>query len=186
MLPIRTILHPTDFSDRAGYGFQMACALARDYGARLIVLHVVAPSLVAYGEGVVPPNPEEVRAEAQAQLDRLPAPRPDVRAERLLTEGGAVEEILRVAQEVHADLIVMGTHGRTGLERLLMGSVAEKVMRESACSVLVVKLPRAITVPEKPLAKLKSFRWQAKPKAISRERTLSGRPSKNSMRKNKR
>ena len=60
MLPIKTILHPTDFSEQAGYGFQMACALARDYGARLVVCHVYQPPPVVYGEfGVVPPPPSD-------------------------------------------------------------------------------------------------------------------------------
>jgi nucleotide-binding universal stress UspA family protein len=61
--------------------------------------------------------------------------------ERRLEEGLAVTEVLRVAQEVNADLIVMGTHGRTGLARLLMGSVAEQVLRKALCPVLTVKTP---------------------------------------------
>jgi len=64
-----------------------------------------------------------------------------VRAERRLAEGDAVEETLRVAQEANADLIVMGTHGWTGLGRLLMGSVAEQVVRRASCPVLTVKAP---------------------------------------------
>jgi nucleotide-binding universal stress UspA family protein len=148
MLPIRTILHPTDFSDRSAAALQLACALARDYGARLIVLHVTELPTVAYGEGVVPPNPEELRAAAQEQLDRLQVPHGNVRAERRLEQGDAVTEILRVAQEAHADLIVLGTHGRTGLGRLLMGSVAEQVVRRAACPVLTVKTPLPETAPE--------------------------------------
>jgi nucleotide-binding universal stress UspA family protein len=141
MLPIRTILHPTDFSERAGYALQLAAALARDYGARLVVLHVVTPPTVVYGEAVVPVSPEELRAPAREQLDRLRLPRPDVRAERRLEEGEAVEEILRVARDIGADLIVLGTHGRTGLGRLLMGSTAETVVRKASCPVLTVKAP---------------------------------------------
>jgi nucleotide-binding universal stress UspA family protein len=141
MLPIRTILHPTDFSERAGYALHLAAALARDYGARLVVLHVVTPPTVVYGEAVVPVSPEELRAPAREQLDRLRLPRPDVRAERRLEEGEAVEEILRVARDIGADLIVLGTHGRTGLGRLLMGSTAETVVRKASCPVLTVKAP---------------------------------------------
>ena len=148
MLAVNTILHPTDFSERSQYAFWLACSLARDYGARLIVLHVVAAPAVVYGEGVVvPPNPEELRAAAQEELDRLQAPRADVRAERRLAEGDAVEETLRVAQEANADLIVMGTHGRTGLGRLLMGSVAEQVVRRASCPVLTVKAPFPDSAP---------------------------------------
>jgi hypothetical protein len=68
-------------------------------------------------------------------------PHADARAERRLEEGDAVTEILRVAEEAPADLIVLGTHGRTGLARLLMGSVAEQVVRRAPCPVLTVKAP---------------------------------------------
>jgi nucleotide-binding universal stress UspA family protein len=147
MLAVQTILHPTDFSDRSQYAFWLACALCRDYGARLLVLHVASVPIVVYGEGVVPPDPEELRATARGQLDHLVVPHGDVRAERRLEQGDAVTEILRVADEVHADLIVMGTHGRTGLGRLLMGSVAEQVVHKARCPVLTVKGPFPETAP---------------------------------------
>ena len=152
MLAVHTILHPTDFSDRSQYALWLACALARDYGARLMVLHVSPVNAVVYGEGVVLSNQEELRAEAQEQLDGLQVPRANVRAERRLEEGDAVEAILRVAREIHADLIVMGTHGRTGLGRFLMGSVAEPVVRKAACPVLTVKAPFPETAPVSELA----------------------------------
>src|SRR5919198_2663943 len=99
-------------------------------------------------EGVVlPPNPEEFRRAAQEQLDRVTVPHANVRAERRLEQGDAVTEILRIAQEAHVDLIVLGTHGRTGLGRLLMGSVAEQVVRQAACPVLTVKAPFPGTAP---------------------------------------
>jgi len=148
MLAIHTILHPTDFSEHSQYAFALGCALTRDYGARLVVLHAVAEPVVLYGEGVVPSDPEEVRAAARDQLARLQVPHADVRAEFRLEDGDADEAILRVAQEIHADLIVMGTHGRTGLGRLLMGSVAEQVVRKSTCPVLTVRRPFPETVPE--------------------------------------
>src|SRR5207244_13490254 len=121
MLAVRTILHPTDFSEPSQYALWLACALARDYGARLIVLHVVEVPTMYYGEGVVPPDPVELRAAAREQLDRLQVPQANVRAERRLEQGDAVANILRVAQETNADLIVMGTHGRSGLGRSRMG-----------------------------------------------------------------
>ena len=150
MLPVRTILHPADFSERSQYALWLACALARDYGARLILVHVAAAPTVAYGEGVVPPNPEELRAAAKDQLDRLEVPHAKV--ERRLEQGHAPTEILRVAQKANADLIIMGTHGRTGLGRLLMGSVAEQVVRQAPCPVLTVKTPFPDTVSELHLA----------------------------------
>jgi nucleotide-binding universal stress UspA family protein len=152
MLAVHTILHPTDFSERSRYALWLACALARDYNARLVVLHVLAVPTVIYGEGVVPPDPEETRAGAWEELVGLQVPQADVRAERRLEEGDTVEGILRVTEEVHADLVVMGTHGRTGLGRLLMGSVAELVVRKAPCPVLTVKAPFPETVPHAPLA----------------------------------
>jgi len=143
MLPINTILHPTDFSAHSDYALGLACALARDYGAHLIALHVLSTPTVVYAEGVVPPNPEELRAAAREQLNQLEAPHADVRVERRLEEGDVITAILDVAEEIQADLIVMGTHGRTGLGRLLMGSVAEQVVRRAPCPVLTVKTPLA-------------------------------------------
>jgi len=146
MSTFRTVLHPTDFSRRADYAFQLACSFARDRGARLIVLHAAEPPMTAYG-GVMtpPPPPQEYRREAEEQLRQFQAPGAEVRIERRLEEGAPAEEILRVAKEVNCDLIVMGTHGRTGLGRLLMGSVAEQVVRKAPCPVVTVKAPHEET-----------------------------------------
>jgi nucleotide-binding universal stress UspA family protein len=143
MLGVHTILHPTDFSEQSQHAFAVACALARDYGARLMILHAVATPSVYYVEGAVPVDEYDLRSSAQAQLDRLQVPAANVRAERRLEEGDAAETILHVADEIQANLIVMGTHGRTGLGRILMGSVAEEVMRRAACPVLTVRTPFA-------------------------------------------
>lgn len=148
MSPIHTILCPTDFSPQSKYAFELASALARDYGARLIVLHVVEVLPVVYGEGLIPPDPAELRAAGRAQLDELQPPQENVRAERRLEQGDSVEEVLRVSKEVNADLIVLGTHGRTGLGRLLMGSTAEQIVRKATCPVLTVKTPVPQTVVE--------------------------------------
>jgi nucleotide-binding universal stress UspA family protein len=133
MLPIQTILHPTDFSERSGYAFQLACSLARDRGARLIVLHAMPVPLVQEKRGY--------REEMARELNRLGAPDAQVRVEHRLEEGDPATQILRVAQESGCDLIAMGSHGRTGLDRLLMGSVAEQVVRGAFCPVLTVKAP---------------------------------------------
>jgi nucleotide-binding universal stress UspA family protein len=147
MLAIKTLLHPTDFSERSTYAFHLACALARDYGARLVLLHVTTTPTIGYGEGLLPPDPELFVQEAREQLHRLAVPDGNVRAEHRLEEGEPVTEILRVAQEIHADLIVLGTHGRAGLGRLLMGSVAEQVVRKATCPVLTVKVPQPQLLP---------------------------------------
>src|SRR5262245_10286795 len=118
MLAVRTILHPTDFSDQSAHALQFACALTRDYGARLVVLHVAAPPPLVYAEGVLPIDPEIMRRKATEQFNRLEIPGDNVLAERRVEQGDAVTEILRVAAEIDADLIVMSTHGRTGMSRL--------------------------------------------------------------------
>jgi len=130
MLSIQTILHPTDLSPRSEYALQLACSLARDHGARLIVLNVVQP-------------PEEDKAIAWDALVKLQAPDPKVSMHRQQEVGHPAKEILRLAQELRCGLIVMGSHGRTGLSRVLMGSVAEEVSRKALCPVLTVKNPVA-------------------------------------------
>jgi nucleotide-binding universal stress UspA family protein len=135
MLSIRTILYPTDFSDPAAAAFPLAVALARDYGAKLIVLYV-EPSPISHGELVA--RRQDHTDGLWRMLQELQA-RPTVHVEHRLKEGAAAEVILRTAAEDHVDLIIMGTHGRTGLERLLMGSVAEQVLRRAPCLVLTVR-----------------------------------------------
>jgi nucleotide-binding universal stress UspA family protein len=150
MLPIRAILHPTDFSERSESAFQLACALARDHGARLVVLNVMVPPVLVVGNGLVVPEPPTYREESAEKLRQLKALVPGVAIEHHLVEGDPVREILRVAKDSSADLIVMGTHGWTGLARLLMGSVAENVVRKAECPVLTLKtpFPAAKSAPE--------------------------------------
>lgn len=139
MLPLGTILHPTDFSEHSEFAFRLACALARDYNARLILLHVTPPPMVVYGGGAVPPDPWPSSAEAKAKLRELEGHAHHVRVESQVMEGDPVDMILRAAEETHSDVIVMGTHGRTALARLLLGSVAELVLRKAPCPVLTAK-----------------------------------------------
>ena len=145
MLPIHTILHATDFSPQSEAAFGVACALARDYRARVIVMHVHQTPTMAFGEfGALPPAPDETEEGLRARLANIRPTDATVPVDRYMTDGEPAEEILRLAKERGADLIVLGTHGRTGLGRLLMGSVAENVMRRAPCLVLTVKQP----VPE--------------------------------------
>jgi nucleotide-binding universal stress UspA family protein len=144
-MKIATILHPTDFSRNSESAFHMACALARDYGARLVLLHVKPLPTVAYGEfGALPPEATDHLEELKERLARVQADDSAIAVDRYVVEGEIAWEILRMAGEVKCDLIVMGTHGRGGLGRLLMGSVAELVVRKAGCPVLTVKNP----VPE--------------------------------------
>jgi nucleotide-binding universal stress UspA family protein len=141
MLPIKTILHATDFSERSNYAFRVACALARDYQARLVVLHVLPAPVVGSPDGVILTQPDEYRAEARSKLQQVQPTDPAVALERLLGDGDAATTIVDTAKNKHCDLIVMGTHGWSGLTRLLMGSVAEAVVRRATCPVLTVKTP---------------------------------------------
>jgi nucleotide-binding universal stress UspA family protein len=147
MLPIRSILVPTDFSERSGYAFRLACSVARDHGARLTVLHVVPPPMAAYVGGVMTPEPDRHEGE-WARLRLVQPPEPGLPVEHLLAEGDAGEAIVRAAREGKCDLIVLGTHGRTGLGRTLLGSVAEKVLRQALCPVLTVKTPFPVAAAE--------------------------------------
>ncbi len=148
MAQIQTILHPTDFSENSRYAFQTACALARENRATLIVLHVMIPSVSKLQEA---PPPDPLRpVESQETGARLPWPRPSdpqIRVEHRLTEGDPAEEVLRLSQALRCDLIVVGTHGRSGLGRILLGSVAEEVLRKATCPVLVVKTSPGATHP---------------------------------------
>jgi nucleotide-binding universal stress UspA family protein len=138
MLPIRSILYPTDFSENGELAFRLACSLARDQGAQLVLLHVY-PSPLCHGEVVARRQDEGYYEELWAELERLqPA---GIDAARRLEEGDPGEVIPRVAAEAGCDLIVMATHGHTGLAHALMGSVAEEVVRRAACPVLTIKSP---------------------------------------------
>jgi len=140
MLPVHTILFPTDFSEHAQEAFRLACALARDCGARVVVLYVVPPPM-GHEELEAKRDPDTYYGGLWKMLHELHAPGHDVHVEHRLEEGDAAKRIVELAQELQAGLIVMGTHGRTGLGRLVLGSVAEHVLRRAMCPVLTVKLP---------------------------------------------
>jgi nucleotide-binding universal stress UspA family protein len=141
MLPIRTILHPTDFSYSCRPAFDLACALARDYGAELIVVHAIPPAHVFAPDGIAVPFPTEDRLDVHAQLARLRPADPRVKIDYRVVEDEPPTAILKLAESTGADVIVMGTHGTSGLMRLLVGSVAESVMRKAPCPVLTVRGP---------------------------------------------
>lgn len=141
MSAMRTILYPTDFSTDARPAFEVACALASEGRGRLVVLHVERPPLATLGGTTgVPPLPNEYDGgRLREELQRIRPVRAGVAVEHRLEYGDPTAVILEVAQEIGADLIVMGTHGRTGLRRLLMGSVAERVVRKAPCPVLTFR-----------------------------------------------
>jgi nucleotide-binding universal stress UspA family protein len=149
MTRFATILHPTDFSECSGRAFEMACELARDYHAKLLVQHVRQPAVAIHGEAIV--FPVERPGEAEAAHNRLHAVQPNepgIAVEHHLMTGDPVSEIVDLASKKKCDLIVMGTHGRSGLSRLILGSVAELVLRKAPCPVLMVKPPSPPSVTE--------------------------------------
>jgi nucleotide-binding universal stress UspA family protein len=146
MAAIRRILHATDFSPASRPAFRRALDLAQANRAELIVLHVMTPPILYAPDGYALPQAYDqlvanMRAAAQKPLDRLVAGARarGVRARSLVLEGLAHDRITRAARSARADLIVIGTHGRTGLARLFLGSVASRVIATAACPVLSVR-----------------------------------------------
>lgn len=146
MIQIRRILCPTDFSDFSRRALEHAVALARWYEADVTLLHVVpfVPSTATFPPGVSPLTFEPITHDRiLEELKRFaePVAAAGVRSDVVLRDGNATGEILDLAKTLPADLVVLGTHGRGGFERLVLGSVAEKVLRKACCPVLTVPLP---------------------------------------------
>jgi nucleotide-binding universal stress UspA family protein len=135
----KTILFPTDFSHASDAALQHAEALAVQSGARLLIVHVEEPPL-AYGGGELYYGlPEPSSERILKMLEDVKPSDPKVSFVHRLTMGDPAGEIVRIADEEEAEMIVLGTHGRTGLTRLLMGSVAEAIVRRAPCPVLVYR-----------------------------------------------
>lgn len=141
------ILHPTDYSDCASYAFEVAVELARLHEARLLVLHVAesfGPEQVSFGEIETQPQPAGHMSFLYKQLRQVMPPLgANIPVEYVLLEGDPGTHIVKAARELHCDLIVMGTYGRSTLSRLIAGSVTQKVTRTAPCAVLTVRMPQA-------------------------------------------
>jgi universal stress protein A len=156
MPQFKKILCPVDFDQNSALALRLASELAQERKAILHLLHVVA----------MPPGPEvalsfaKMEAAARTRLERLARQKVNGKAryEVEVMMGDPGVEVLQAAKRLGADLIVMATHGRKGLRRLVLGSVAERVVREASCPVLTVK-------PKAPAAKLSSSRQVKKPQA---------------------
>lgn len=148
-MKFQRILFPTDFSHDNDAALAYASTIAAESGALLYIVHVdealaVSPSM---GEaGFVYPMAYDAadRAAVRDQLSRVLPTIESVRYEHHYLQGSAVNEIVKFARREHVELIVMASHGRTGLSRLLMGSVAEGVLRKAPCPVLIVKQPAIV------------------------------------------
>ena len=146
MSRLRRILHPTDFSRASGAAFARAVAMAKADRAQLVLVHVLAPPVPIAGEGYISPKVyDDLEASArkygQTRLEALQARARSagVTAVTLLVDGVAHEQIARAAKSKKADLIVIGTHGRTGLAKFFLGSVASRVLAAAPCPVLTVR-----------------------------------------------
>ncbi len=137
----RKILFPTDFSHTGDAALELATSLARDTGATLLIAHVEEPP-VAYGGGEMYYGmPEPATEDLRRMLHEVVPKDAKVPYEHRLITGDPASAITRLAEEEKVDMIILGTHGRTGLARLLMGSVAEAIVRRASCPVLTYKQP---------------------------------------------
>jgi nucleotide-binding universal stress UspA family protein len=147
MVTIRRILFPTDFSEHADHAWPFALYFAQGFGAEVHLLHVVTPPPRLVEAYSVNFDPEQLTtaltAEANTSMDRLlqAAQERNLTFHREVRVGVDFHEIIDYARVHQIDLIVMATHGRTGLAHALVGSVAEKVVRKAPCPVLTVKHP---------------------------------------------
>jgi len=146
MITLRRLLCPVDFSDFSKQALDLAMVIARWYEAEIVVVHVVpiVPTVLPFPSATIPDvgalDPQVAGRELQSFVEAAgPAP---PRPQTIVRMGAPAPVILDLAREVNADLLVLGTHGRTGFERLMLGSVTEKVMLKATCPVLTV--PRAV------------------------------------------
>lgn len=146
MIDLKRILVPTDFSDFSQVALRYGCEFAAKFGAELHLLHVIdnpaPPASEDWGKTLdeYRRDLEECAGNELQELDLNPLP-DRKRVVDNIRYGSALLEIILHARENEIDLIVLGTHGRTGLAHVFLGSVAEKVVRKSPCPVLTVRHP---------------------------------------------
>jgi nucleotide-binding universal stress UspA family protein len=149
-MQIRSILFPTDFSECGNYALSYAASLARKFGAAIICVHVIEQIVPTVGyTGMTEPLPladitDQLEDSAERELPKIAECEEcaGLEVDELIVHGDAAAEIVRVAKERNVDLILISSHGRTGLGRILFGSTAEAVVRHASCPVLVVKPPQ--------------------------------------------
>lgn len=145
-MQIKTILFPTDFSQGARAAMDHAVSLAKTYEAKLVLLYVIQDISIA--EWYIPSTlsvtdlVDDMQKSAEQEMAKWLA---EISAktgsvEKLIVRGVPFVEIIKTAKDLNADLIVIGTHGRTGIDHMLFGSTAEKVVRKASCPVLTVRV----------------------------------------------
>ncbi|HEX4086945.1 MAG TPA: universal stress protein [Chthoniobacteraceae bacterium] len=137
---LRRILAPTDLSPSSEKAINYAVALARPQGAKITLLHVCKAQVQGTEFAYLPSDEKALEEAATDKLHSIALRRiaPDLLGDVMLRFGMPVDEILHVAEEMDADMIVVNTHGYTGFKHVLLGSVAERIVRHARCPVLVV------------------------------------------------
>ena len=150
-MQIRTILMPTDFSEYADYALTWAIQMAADSHAKLVLFHATDPiSPFAFPDSIYLPELRRVEEQMLTDAEKRMAEclkkvgSSAVVVETRVVVGEPVSEICRAVGREQADLIIIGSHGRTGLAHVLLGSVAERVMRQASCPVLVARKPKKV------------------------------------------
>ena len=149
MLPLKKIVWPTDFSNPAYEGLKVAVELAEQFGAEMLLVHVVTPMPTMCGGAAptgfhIPTVIEEIRESAKHSLekirrDRIPA---EIAVRAFVIDGRPAQEIVSLAGQEKADIIVIPTQGESGWQRFIFGSVAEKLVRYADCTVLTIHAPK--------------------------------------------
>lgn len=166
---LKRVLVPVDFSDCSKKALAYALPFAKQFGAEVVLVHVIQPYV---------PVPEmtafditamlaQMRASGKSELDKLRLSIPEnIKVTALLLEGNPAHEIAKAAAKVDADLIILSTHGRTGLGRMFMGSVAEHVTRYAPCPVLTVREREHEFVDAPPTSRATSARGLKEPVGV--------------------
>ncbi|HHT9152438.1 MAG TPA: universal stress protein [Candidatus Hypogeohydataceae bacterium YC40] len=144
MINFKKILCPVDYSECSGKAMRYAAGMALKDSARLYLMYVVDSRVLDYGGPVyetayIPDSGTIARLEEKLKESVPREVRGEIQVETVVTIGIPVEEILKAARDKEVDIIVMGTHGRTGIAHAVMGSVAENVVRHAPCPVLIVR-----------------------------------------------
>jgi nucleotide-binding universal stress UspA family protein len=146
VIKLKRVLVPTDFSDSARHAFTYGLSFAKEYGAELVLLHVVENVTVGYASDLFPVRMaagfQEISGYARAELAKLAQVARDrgLGVSEQVIQGKPSNEIIRYAAENHVDMIVLGTHGKGMLDQALFGSTTERVVRRAPCPVLTVRM----------------------------------------------
>ncbi len=145
VVSLKKILVPQDFSEYSLHAMKYAVTFAELFKSELLILHIVEPIVYpadfSFGQVSIPAMEEEIRKHSEEQLNELVQKEipPTVKATPLIRVGKPFIEIVEVAKTESADLIVISSHGRTGMDHVLFGSTADKVVRKAPCPVLTIR-----------------------------------------------